>query len=292
MNQLSTERRAAVIRALVEGNSIRATVRMTGVAKNTVTKLLVDLGAECWAYQADNLKDLPCTRIECDEIWAFCGMKEKNVPADHRTDGASDDGYGDTWTWTAICADSKLVPCWHVGKRTPDDAQAFIADLASRLSNRVQLSTDGLKMYLTAVDKSFTGGIDYGMIIKRYGIDPAEGAKRYSPAKCTSVDKKSVKGSPDEALISTSYVERQNLTMRMSMRRFTRLTNGFSKKLFNMMCAVALHFMWYNFGRSHQTLTKRAGCPTTPAMAAGVADHIWTVEEIIGLLDKQAGEAP
>jgi len=274
MNRLSTERRTQVMRALVEGNSIRATVRMTGAAKNTVVKLLVDLGTACEAYQDRALRNLPCQRLQCDEIWSFCHAKEKNVPTEHR----GEFGYGDVWTWTAIDADTKLVPTWYVGLRTAEDARAFVADLAGRLASRVQLTTDGHRPYLTAVPGAFGDEIDYAQLVKLYGPDP-DGEKRYSPAKCVGTDTHVVSGVPDPAHISTSYVERQNLTMRMGMRRFTRLTNAFSKKVENLQCAVALHFMYYNFARVHQTLK------TTPAVAAGIADHVWTVEEIVGLLD-------
>ena len=287
MNRLSTEKRAQIIASLVEGNSIRATVRMTGAAKNTVTKLLVDLGAACAEYQAAELVDLPCRTIQCDEIWAFCYSKQKNVPEQHR----GTYGYGDVWTWTAICADTKLVPSWLVGERTVDDAWAFLSDLQGRLAERVQISSDGLKIYVQAVDLAFGPEVDFAQIHKLYG--PAEGTthqeRKYSPNVCTGIEKKIITGNPDPAEISTSYVERQNLTMRMGMRRFTRLTNGFSKKVENLAHAVSLHYMHYNFARVHQSLTveNEDGTRTkrTPAMAAGVADHVWTLREIAGLLD-------
>ena len=286
MNRLSTEKRALVIGALVEGNSIRATVRMTGVAKNTVTKLLVDLGEACSDYQDATLRNLPCTTIQCDEIWSFCYSKQKNVPQEH----VGSFGYGDVWTWTAICADTKLVPAWLVGERTTEDAWPFMNDLQARLANRVQLTTDGYKCYLEAVDLAFGAEIDYAMLHKIYGAPTGQdNERRYSPAICTGVDAKVIKGSPDSAKISTSYVERQNLTMRMGMRRFTRLTNGFSKKVENLAHAVALHYMHYNFARVHTslTITNADGTKTkrTPAMAAGVADHVWTLREIAALLD-------
>lgn len=284
VNRLSTEQRARIIGCLCEGMSIRATVRVTGAAKNTITKLLTDLGAECAHYQDVHLRNLPCKRIEADEIWSFCYAKAKNVPAEHQDEF----GYGDVWTWTAICADTKLVPSWLVGERTTNDGIAFMRDLASRLGdNRIQLTTDGLMAYPIAVESAFFGLIDYATMTKQYG--PAEGnanERRYSPAVCTGIKTKVEAGDPDMALASTSYVERQNLTMRMGMRRFTRLTNGFSKKIENLACAVALHYMHYNFARPHATLTKAAhGYPTTPAMAAGVADHVWTLTEIAALLD-------
>lgn len=279
MNQLPRERRIQVVKALVEGNSIRSTVRMTGVAKNTVVKLLAELGAVCLDYQDEALRDLPCKRLECDEIWSFVYSKAKNVPDQYK----GEFGYGDVWTWTAIDADTKLVPCWHVGGRDAGDAWEFMQNLAGRLANRVQLTTDGHKAYLMAIDDAFGSKIDYAQLIKIYGRDQ-ENDTRYSPAQCIGIDKRPVQGKPDPKYVSTSYVERQNLTMRMSMRRFTRLTNGFSKKLENHMHALALYFMHYNFGRSHQSLSKPY--PATPAMAAGVTDHVWTTDEIVSLLER------
>jgi IS1 family transposase len=283
VNRLSTTQRAQIVGCLVEGMSIRATVRVTGAAKNTVVKLLVDLGKACAEYQDATLTNLPCVRIECDEIWSFCYAKQKNVPEEHR----GTFGYGDVWTWTALCADTKLVPTWLVGERGGEDAEVFMRDLADRLSNRVQLTTDGHRAYLQAVESTFGADIDYAMLHKIYGASTGEGdERRYSPAVCTGIDKKVITGEPDLAKASTSYVERQNLTMRMGMRRFTRLTNGFSKKVENLAFAVSLHYMHYNFARPHKTLTKvRNGYPTTPAMAAGVADHVWTLTEIAALLD-------
>lgn len=274
MNRLSTEKRTQVIAALVEGNSIRATCRMTGVAKNTVVKLLVDLGAVCSAYQHETLRNLPCKKLQCDEVWSFVYAKEKNVP--EHLQGES--GYGDIWTWTAIDAETKLVPSWRVGRRDLETATDFIGDLASRLANRVQLTTDGHKVYLQAVESAFGADVDYAMLVKIYGPEP-EGEKRYSAAACIGSEKILIQGNPVTKDISTSYVERQNLTMRMSMRRFTRLTNAFSKKAENLAAAVSLHFMYYNFARVHQTLK------TSPAVKAGVADHVWTITEIAKLLD-------
>jgi IS1 family transposase len=288
MNRLTTEKRARVIGSLVEGNSIRATVRMTGVAKNTVTKLLVDLGAACAEYQDRVMRDLSCTVVECDEIWSFCYSKAKNVPDEHR----GTFGYGDIWTWTAIDADTKLVPSWLVGERTVQDAFVFMCDLADRLTGRVQLTTDGHKPYLTAVAGAFGNDIDYAMLVKMYGVADANTPqeRKYSPNVCTGSEIDVIAGSPDVNRISTSYVERQNLTMRMGMRRFTRLTNAFSKKVENLAHAVSLHYMYYNFGRPHQSLALENpnGGPRikrTPAMAAGIADHVWTLSEIVGLLD-------
>jgi len=283
MNRLSPEQRARIVGCLVEGMSIWATVRVTGAAKNTVTKLLVDLGAACSEYQDGALTNLPCTRIECDEIWSFCHAKAKNVPEDHR----GELGYGDVWTWTAICADTKLVPSWYIGDRSADTAELFMHDLASRLTNRMQLTTDGHRAHLSAVEAAFGADIDYAMLHKIYGDASGKSdERRYSPAVCTGIDARPVTGNPDLRLASTSYVERQNLTMRMGMRRFTRLTNGFSKKVENLAHAVSLHYMHYNFARPHKTLTKAAGgYPTTPAMAAGVSEHVWTLTEIAALLN-------
>ncbi len=278
MNRLSIERRAEVIRALVEGNSIRATVRMTGVAKNTVTKLLVDVGQACSAFQDATMRDLLCQRLQCDEIWSFCHSKEKNVAPEHEEQF----GYGDVWTWTAIDADTKLVPSWLVGNRDTETAMIFMDDLRSRLANRVQLTTDGHKPYLVAIYDAFGSEIDYAVLIKIYGKEAGD-EKRYSPPKCIGTETNVMTGEPDPAHISTSYVERQNLTMRMGMRRFTRLTNAFSKKVENLAAAVSLHFMYYNFARPHMALMGQ-----TPAMKAGIADHQWTVTEIAGLLDREA----
>ncbi|MHB8131971.1 MAG: IS1 family transposase [Mobilitalea sp.] len=277
MNRLSIERRARIIGCLVEGNSLRATARMTDTAINTVVKLLVDSGKACSEYQDKALRNLnKCKRLQCDEIWSFCYSKEKNVPEDKK----GQFGYGDVWTFTAICADTKLVPSWMVGSRDLETAEIFINDLASRLSHRVQLTTDGLKVYLEPVEGAFGGDIDYARLVKLYGESPeAKMQKRYSPAKYTGSHKEVVFGNPEGKHISTSYVERQNLTMRMSMRRFTRLTNAFSKKVENLAHAVALHFMYYNFARIHKTLR------VTPAMEAGISDHLWSLEEIADLVN-------
>ena len=275
MNRLDPVKRAQVVAALVEGCSIRSTVRMTGVAKNTVSKLLIQLGAACSEYLDTALVNLPAKRVQCDEIWSFVGAKDKNVP-DKRKDEI---GIGSAWTWVAIDADSKLVCSWLVGKRDPGCATQFIQDLAGRLANRVQLTTDGLKCYLTAVPDGFGTDIDYAMLVKVYGNDIIEGEKRYSPAICTGCKKQKKIGDPDPDFISTSYIERQNLTMRMGMRRFTRLTNAFSKKIENHVAAIALHFMYYNFCRIHQTLR------VTPAMAAGVTGRLWSIQDVVALLD-------
>jgi IS1 family transposase len=281
MNRLSTEKRAQIIGCLVEGNSIRATVRMTGAAKNTITKLLIDLGEACTAYQDQMLRDLPCKVVEADEIWAYCYAKQKNVPEEFK----GTPGYGDVWTFTAVCADTKLVATWLVGERTRADADVFLRDLAGRMANRIQLSTDAHSMYESTVGRAFRQQVDWAQLQKTYSSDPADDRK-YSPAVCTGTKVRVLKGDPDPARVSTSYVERQNLTMRMGMRRFTRLTNGFSRKVENLAHAVSLHFMHYNFARSHQTLQR------TPAMAAGVADHRWGLEEIAALLDLGVLDSP
>jgi IS1 family transposase len=274
MNRLSSEKRSRVVACLVEGNSIRATVRMTGVAKNTVTKLLVDLGEACAEYQDRVMRDLPCKRLECDEIWAFVYAKKKNVPAEHK----GEFGYGDVWTWVALDSDTKLSPSWLIGNRNAEDANAFMNDVARRMASRVQLSTDGHAPYLQAVRGAFRE-VDYGQIQKIYG-NPEGSAGRYSPGNCIGASAYRVSGNPDPEKISTSYVERQNRTMRMGMRRYTRLTNAFSKKVENLGADVALHFMYYNFARPHSSLKSK----TTPAMAAGLTDHVWSLDEIVGLL--------
>ncbi len=277
MNQLNAERRAHVVACLVEGDSIRATVRMTGAAKNTVTKLLVDLGLACAAFHDRHVRNLPCKRIEVDEIWSFCGAKAKNVPEEK----ACDPNYGSVWTWSAVCADTKIVPCWLVGGRDAGYASVFMYDLAGRLSERIQLTADGLAAYLSAVPEAFGRDIDYAMLVKLFGEDYSKGPERkYSPGRINGAKKTPVIGNPDPAKGSTSYPERLNLTTRMSMRRFTRLTNGVSKKLYNLECAIALHFTHYSFCRKHQSLQ------TTPAVAAGLADKIWTVQELVGLLER------
>jgi IS1 family transposase len=283
VNRLSTDQRAQIVSCLCEGMSIRATVRVTGAAKNTITKLLVELGRACAEYQDAVLVDLPCKRIECDEIWSFCYAKQKNVPDEHQ----GEFGYGDVWTWTAIDADTKLVPSWLIGERGGVDAEVFMRDLASRLRHRVQLTTDGHRAYLNAVESAFGSGIDYAMLHKIYAAPGGQNdERRYSPAVCLGIDIRVVQGNPNLNKASTSYVERQNLSMRMGMRRFTRLTNGFSKKVENLACAVSLHYMHYNFARPHQTLTQASeGRKTTPAMAAGVTNRVWTHREIAALLD-------
>ncbi len=247
---------------------------MTGAAHTTILRLLADAGKACAEYESKTLRGLTCQRIQCDEVWAFCYAKEKNVPAKHRGEW----GFGDVWTWVAIDADSKLVPCWYIGRRDAADAHRFIGKLAERLAHRVQLTTDGHRPYLEAVEGAFGENVDYAMLVKLYGADPEE--TRYSPAKCIGARATAIQGDPKFEHISTSHVERQNLTMRMQMRRFTRLTNAFSKKVENLEHTLALHFLHYNFCRVHQTHRM------TPAMAMGLADHPWTLEEIVALLSK------
>lgn len=281
MHKLTPEKRAQILHLLCEGSSIRAITRLTGASKNTVAKLLADAGRACATYHDEHVRGVAAKRIQVDEIWSFTYAKQKNVA----TAKAAPDGAGDTWTWTAIDADSKLVVSWFVGGRDAYCANAFIDDLASRLASRVQLTSDGLKSYLEAVEGAFGADVDYAQLVKFYGASPESTKGRYSPAECTGAIKTRIEGEPDEKHISTSYVERQNLTMRMGMRRFTRLTNGFSKKVENHKAAVALHFMHYNFARVHQTLR------VTPAMEAGVADHVWSIAEIVGLLDRPQASA-
>jgi IS1 family transposase len=275
MNRLSTEKRAAILGMLVEGNSLRATTRMAACSINTVSKLLTDVGAACAEYQDLTLRGLSCKTIEADEIWSFVYGKQRNVPEELQ----GQFGVGDVWTWTALDADSKLIVSWYVGARQQEDADAFMVDLASRLRDRIQLTTDGLSSYPNAVGLAFKHNVDFAQLMKTYASEPRTGQARYSPAVCTGARTRVDRGDPDPARISTSYVERQNLTMRMGMRRFTRLTNGFSKKLDNHMAAIALHFMHYNFARTHKTLE------CTPAMAAGVAAHRWSLTEIAALID-------
>ncbi|HEY0513216.1 MAG TPA: IS1 family transposase [Thermoanaerobaculia bacterium] len=275
-NVLSNADRTAVVAALVEGNSIRATSRMTRVARNTVTKLLLDLAEVCAEYSSAKLVNLPCKRLQVDEIWEFCYAKAKNVPEDKK--GVF--GYGDVWTFVAIDAETKLVPSWLVGSRDIGSATELMQDLVGRLSGRVQLTTDGLKAYVSAVEDAFGGDVDFAQLHKIYAAAPTGPETRYSPAECIGCEKKRVVGDPDPKHVSTSYVERQNLTMRMSMRRFTRLTNGHSKKVENHAAAVAVHFAYYNFCRPHSSLGKGV----TPAMAAGVESRKLEIVDLVALL--------
>ncbi len=275
MNQLPTHLRAQIARCLAEGVSMRATSRLCDVNMSAVVKLLRDLGPACSAYQDKVFNNLKCRRLQCDEIWSFVGCKEKNV-----TDEKKSAGQGDCWTWTALDAETKLIPCWFVGTRDGGAAYHFIHDLKARLANRVQLTTDGHKAYLQAVEDAFGTEIDYAMLNKVYGPAPEGPQQRYSPALCMGAKKAVITGAPEFAHISTSYVERSNLTIRMSNRRFTRLTNAFSKKLESHENMLAISFMFYNFCRIHTTLR------VTPAMEAGVSDHVWEAEEVIALLQR------
>src|SRR5271169_6818845 len=279
MNCLDIETRARVVNCLIEGCSIRATVRMTGAAKNTVVKLLADIGCACADYHNRAVRNLKVRRLQADEIWSFVGAKAKNVRADKKQEG-----WGDIWTWVGIDADTKLVVSYLVGGRDGGWAKEFMEDCASRISNRVQITTDGHKAYLEAVENAFGADIDYAQLQKIYGA-PADNDTRYSPATCIGCDMKVVSGNPNPKHVSTSFVERQNLTMRMQMRRFTRLTNRFSKKADNHRHMVALHYMHYNFRRVHQTLR------CTPAQEVGLTDHISSLEELCALLPKPTASA-
>lgn len=282
MNRLPIEKRAQIISLLTEGTSLRATSRIVGCSINTVTKLLMDVGEACAVYHNEHLRNLGCKTIEADEIWSFVGSKQKNIPAERE----GDPNYGDVWTWTALDADSKLIVSWYVGGRAFEDCMAFMEDLKGRLAGRIQLTTDGHQAYVAPVGLNFRQDIDWAQIQKTYRADHS-GERRYSLQICTGINTRVLKGNPDPSKISTSYVERQNLTMRMSMRRFTRLTNGFSRKLDNHMAAIAIHFVHYNFARPHKSLSLRQedgpAIKRTPAMAAGVADRIWTAEDIAAL---------
>ena len=279
MNRMDKRRRVQVVAALVEGNSIRATVRLTQAAKNTVAKLLADLGAACAAYHHNHVRNVRAKHVQLDEIWSFVGAKAKNVTPEQKQMG-----WGDVWTWTAIDADTKLCLSYLVGGRDSGWAKDFIEDCRARISGQTQITSDGNRVYVDAIENAFGADVDYAQLQKIYGAS-MEPETRYSPARCIGTDMKVVSGNPDPAHISTSFVERQNLTMRMSMRRFTRLTNAFSKKIDNHCHSVALHFMFYNFCRVHQTLR------VTPAMEAGLTDHVWTLEELVNLLDVPRIEA-
>jgi IS1 family transposase len=273
MNRLATAERVQIIAALVEGNSINSVVRMTGFNKRTVLRLLADVGAACQKYHDEYVRNLATKRVQCDEIWSFCYAKQKNVPTKKR----GQFGYGDVWTWTAEDADSKLMICWHIGNRDVIAAKEIMFDLADRVADRIQITSDGWRPYVDAVYRAFGNDVDFAMLRKIYGPDRSSPI-RYSPSECIGCAQEHICGWPEQKHVSTSYIERQNLTMRMGMWRFTRLTNGFSKKIENLKHAVALHFMHYNFCRIHQTLR------VTPAMEEGIADHVWEVQELIALL--------
>ncbi len=283
-NILKTEKRLAIVKALSEGNGIRPTSRIVGVSKNTVSKLLVELGAACSDFQDETLTQLPCKRVEMDEIWSFVAMKAKTA---RRKGIGNSTEHGDCWTWVALCADTKLAISWLVGPRDYATGKRFVEDVAGRLVFRIQLTTDGLNVYIEAVEEVFGADVDFATLEKLYGSQE-ETRRAYSPAKITGTKKTVIQGNPDPKKICTSYVERQNLTMRMHMRRFTRLTNGFSKKLENHIAAISLYYMVYNFVKPHQTLTKRAGgTPTTPAMAAMLATRPYSYEDVLALLDSK-----
>jgi IS1 family transposase len=279
MNRLNTAKRAQVIAALIEGNSINATCRMLGVGKHTVLRLLEDAGCACAAFHDANVRNLRVNRAQCDEVWSFIYAKQKNVTEEQMAEGA-----GDCWTWTCIDADTKLIISYMLGDRGASIARDFMADVASRIANRIQLTTDGYRLYAEAVEDAFGCEIDYAMLVKIYGASN-EGQSRYSPATCIGCRTGVLAGNPDPKHISTSFVERQNLSMRMGMRRFTRLTNGFSKKFENHAHQVALYFMHYNYCRVHSTLR------VTPAMEAGLTDHVWTLAELCGLLPERKPNA-
>ena len=279
MNKLAVTDRVAILRALTEGCSLRSTSRMVGVSINTVTKLLVDAGGACSRFQDKAMRNLSCRRLQLDEIWGFVQMKQKNVPVERE----SEVGIGSIWTWIAIDAETKLIPSWLVGLRDGDYAKAFVGDLAARLNGRVQITTDGLKAYVEAMEEGFGGEVDYAVLHKVYGNE-TPGEARYSPAECCGCEKKTIEGKPDPAHVNTSFIERQNLTVRMRNRRFTRLTNAFSKKLENLEHSVALHFFTYNFITRHQTLRM------SPALKAGVTDHMWSYEELVEMIDRDERE--
>ena len=274
MNRMPLAKRAQILGFLVEGMSLRAASRLADCSLNTVTRLLVETGEACAEYQDKALRNLKCKRVQLDEIWSFVGSKQKNVAPEH----VGVFGHGDVWTWTALDPDTKLMCSWMVGTRDKDAAKTFVGDLSERLANRVQLTSDGHNSYLEAVEDAFGADVDFAQLVKTYSDGPKSPERKYSPSEFVSADKRVISGNPDMAKVSTSHVERQNLTMRMSMRRFTRLTNAFSKKVANHECAIALHFMHYNFGRIHKTLR------VTPAMEAGISDHVWSLAEIAALV--------
>jgi IS1 family transposase len=279
MNQLNTIKRCQIIAALIEGNSINATCRMLGVGKHTVLRLLEDAGCACAAFHHANVRNLRVSRAQCDEVWSFIYAKQKNVTEERMAQGA-----GDCWTWTCIDADTKLIISYMLGDRGASTARDFMEDVASRITNRIQLTTDGHRVYADAVEDAFGSEIDYAMLVKIYGASN-EGESRYSPATCIGCRTGILSGNPDQKHISTSYVERQNLSMRMGMRRFTRLTNGFSKKFENHAHQIALYFMHYNYCRVHSTLR------VTPAMEAGLTDHVWTLVELCAVLPQRKPNA-
>lgn len=278
MNKLPLAKRVQILSMLCEGSSMRSISRVVDVSINTVSKLLEDAGRACAVFHEDTVRGVSAKRVQCDEIWSYCYANAKNVA----TAKAAPEGAGDVWTWTALDADSKLIVGYLVGGRHAEYADAFMADLAGRLTSRVQLTTDGHKAYLEAVEGAFGADVDYAMLVKIYGASPTGTTGRYSPAECTGIKKTTIEGRPDEDHVSTSYVERQNLTMRMQMRRFTRLTNAFSKKFENHAHMVALYTVWYNFVKLHKKHRM------SPAMAAGVSDRLWSMEDIAALVEATA----
>jgi IS1 family transposase len=275
MNKLPLNKRVQILSMLVEGSSMRSISRVADVSINTVSKLLVEAGEACLAYHDENVRGLNCKRVQCDEIWSFCYAKEKNAPVAK----AAPTFAGDVWTWTSLCADSKLICNWFVGGRDAEFAHLFMDDLASRLNHHVQMTTDGHRVYMQAIEGAFGADIDYAQLVKMFGNAPETQKGRYSPAECTGIKKTRRIGNPDEKHVSTSYAERQNLNMKMSMRRFTRLTNAFSKKFDNHCHALALYFVHYNFIRIHKTLK------VTPAMAGDLTDRLWSWEDVIAMID-------
>ena len=280
MNRLSIEQRAALLGMLVEGNSLRACARMADVSLNTVTKLVVEAGAACEQFHNERVNNLRVRRLQCDEIWSFIGAKAKNTTREKKAEG-----WGDAWTWIGLDADTKLCVSWLVGGRHAGWARDFMEDCASRIRGRVQVTTDGHRAYLEAVEGAFGMDCDYAMLHKIYGAPSDDEARRYSPARCIGTDQKVISGNPDPDHVSTSYVERYNLTMRMGMRRFTRLTNAFSKKLQNHIAMIAIHTVHYNFVRLHKTLR------CTPSMAAGLSDHLWNLEDMVRMIDSYMPKA-
>ena len=287
MRRLSREHRAQILALQVEGNSIRSTCRITGRSKITVTRLIVEAGQACAAAHGELVHDLACQWVQVDELWAFVGMKARNVPNERR----GEFGIGDVWTFTAIDPDTKLIPTWLIGRRDAPTARQFLVDLGRRIRGRFQLTTDAASFYREAAAAAFGPTIDYAQLQKLYGTAP-DGQTRYSPPVCVGTRQDVIQGAPDLAHVSTSHVERMNLNIRMGMRRFTRLTNAFSKKVYNLSCAVALYVFHYNYVRPHTTLTKAAnGKPTTPAMAAGLADRPWTMADIVELIEAREESA-
>jgi IS1 family transposase len=278
MNKLPLAKRVMILNMLCEGSSMRSISRVADVSINTIAKLLEDAGLACAAFHDERVRNIRTSRVQCDEVWSFCGSKEKNTTPANKAEG-----WGDVWTWTGLDADTKMILSWAVGGQDADSARVFMDDLSAQLTGRAQLTTDGHKAYLQAVEEAFGAGVDYAMLVKLYGASPESAKGRYSPAECIGAVKYAITGTPEIEHVSTSYVERQNLNMRMGMRRFTRLTNAFSKKLEAHYHALSLYFVFYNFVRIHKSLRM------TPAMAAGVSDRLWSMEDIVALIDAREG---